>query len=139
MASTYKDPSDYLAWYIVGDDLAIVTSKTTSDGSSTVLASSDKGTYKSIDEAVTNGILVSYDAEPTAVTGLADYPDIDNSMHNAIIDYVKYRLYLDTGTPELISLALTHKKNWEESIKRFCMRKRDKTGGTRSLVPYNLR
>ena len=72
MASTYKDPSDYLAWYIEGDDLAIVTSKTTSDGSSTVLASSDKGTYKSIDEAVTNGILVSYDAEPTAVTGLAD-------------------------------------------------------------------
>jgi len=139
MASNYKDPSDYLAWYIEGDEVAIVTSKTTSDGSSTVLASSDKGNWKAIDEAVTNGLLISYNAEPSKVTVLTDYPDIDNSMHNAIVDYVKYRLYLDSGTPELISLALTHKKNWEESVKRFGMKKRDKTGGTRLLVPFNLK
>ena len=36
MASNYKDPSDYLAWYVEGDELALVTSKTSSDGSSTV-------------------------------------------------------------------------------------------------------
>ena len=93
MASNYKDPSDYLAWYVEGDELALVTSKTSSDGSSTVLASSDKGSWKAIDEAVTNGLLISYNAEPAKVTALTDYPDIDNSMHNAIVDYIKYNLY----------------------------------------------
>ncbi len=139
MASNYKDPSDYLAWYVEGDELALVTSKTSSDGSSTVLASSDKGSWKAIDEAVTNGLLISYNAEPAKVTALTDYPDIDNSMHNAIVDYIKYKLYLDSGTPELVSLALTHKRNWEESVKRFGMKKRDKTGGTRAVVPFNLK
>ena len=139
MASNYKDPSNYLAWYVEGDELALVTSKTSSDGSSTVLASSDKGSWKAIDEAVTNGLLISYNAEPAKVTALTDYPDIDNSMHNAIVDYIKYKLYLDSGTPELVSLALTHKRNWEESVKRFGMKKRDKTGGTRAVVPFNLK
>ena len=139
MASNYKDPSDYLAWYVEGDELALVTSKTSSDGSSTVLASSDKGSWKAIDEAVTYGVLISYNAEPAKVTALTDYPDIDNSMHNAIVDYIKYKLYLDSGTPELVSLALTHKRNWEESVKRFGMKKRDKTGGTRAVVPFNLK
>ena len=139
MASNYKDPSDYLAWYVEGDELALVTSKTSSDGSSTVLASSDKGSWKAIDEAATNGLLISYNAEPAKVTALTDYPDIDNSMHNAIVDYIKYKLYLDSGTPELVSLALTHKRNWEESVKRFGMKKRDKTGGTRAVVPFNLK
>ena len=139
MASNYKDPSDYLAWYVEGDELALVTSKTSSDGSSTVLASSDKGSWKAIDEAVTNGLLISYNAEPAKVTALTDYPDIDNSMHNAIVDYIKYKLYLDSGTPELVSLALTHKRNWEESVKRFGMKKRDKTGGTSAVVPFNLK
>ena len=139
MASNYKDPSDYLAWYVEGDELALVTSKTSSDGSSTVLSSSDKGSWKAIDEAVTNGLLISYNAEPAKVTALTDYPDIDNSMHNAIVDYIKYKLYLDSGTPELVSLALTHKRNWEESVKRFGMKKRDKTGGTRAVVPFNLK
>ena len=139
MASNYKDPSDYLAWYVEGDELALVTSKTSSDGSLTVLASSDKGYWKAIDEAVTNGLLISYNAEPAKVTALTDYPDIDNSMHNAIVDYIKYKLYLDSGTPELVSLALTHKRNWEESVKRFGMKKRDKTGGTRAVVPFNLK
>ena len=141
MASTYKDPSDYLAWYIEGDDLAIVTSKTTSDGSSTVLASSDKGTYKSIDEAVTNGILIHYQAEPNAVSAITDTPDVDNVFHTCIIDYVKARLYQDKAGSSAdagisgvsMNLAAMHDGKWNEAVKKHGMQKRDKTGGDRRV------
>ena len=139
MASTYRDPSDYLAWYIEGDDIAIVTSRTLGNDNTTILATSDKGLYKTVDETVTDGIMISYNAEPDKVTAVGDYPDIDNSMHSAIVDYVKYRLYLDSGRQEMLSIALTHKRNWEEATKRFGMKKRDKTGGTRQLLTYSLR
>ena len=63
-----------------------------SDDSST---HSKYGQYKPIDEAVTNGILLHYYAEPNAVTGIGDTPDVDNVFHTCIIDYVKGRLYQD--------------------------------------------
>ena len=49
----------------------------------------DKGDHKPINEAVTNGVLIHYSGEPNAVTAITDTPDIDNSMHSSLIDYVK--------------------------------------------------
>ena len=91
MASTYKYPEDYISWFIKGNHLAIVTLKG-DDGTST---HSKYGQYKPIDEAVTNGILIHYQAEPNAVSAITDTPDVDNVFHTCIIDYVKARLYQD--------------------------------------------
>jgi hypothetical protein len=88
MASTYKYPEDYISWFIKGNHLAIVTLKG-DDGTST---HSKYGQYKPINEAVTNGILIHYQAEPNAVSAITDTPDVDNVFHTCIIDYVKARL-----------------------------------------------
>ena len=91
MASNYNNPEDFIAWFITGDHLAIVTTK----GSDTDTVHHKIGDYKPIDEAVTNGVLIHYSGEPNAVTAITDTPDIDNSMHSSLIDYVKFRLYQD--------------------------------------------
>ena len=88
MASTYNSPSDYLAWIIRGNDLGILTSQY--DSSTNI-----KSEWVAIDESVTDGILINYIAEPDTVTAITDYPDIDNTLHLSLVDYVKSRLYLD--------------------------------------------
>ena len=93
MASTYSEPSSYLAWYIEGDKLAIVTNKYNS-------STNPNNRYVAIDESVTNGILIKFTAEPDAVTAITDTPDIDNTLHLSIVDYVKHRLYLDKAGKE---------------------------------------
>ena len=60
--------------------------------------------------------------------------------------YVKSRLYLDrAGSTEepnaagaALSLSQLHSGKWNDMVKRMGMKKRDKTGGTRSVVPHNL-
>ena len=64
MASSYNRPEDFIAWYIVGDHLAIVTLK----GSDSDTVHQRLGDYKPIDEAVTNGVLIHYSGEPNAVS-----------------------------------------------------------------------
>ena len=143
MASTYNYPEDYIAWFIKGNHLAIVTLKGETSGST----HSKYGQYKPIDEAVTNGVLIHYSAEPNAVSALTDVPDIDNTMHSSLIDFVKYRLYQDKagsiadGNVAAVSMnmARTHESKWIEATKRFGMKKRDKTGGPRRIMPADLR
>lgn len=149
MASNYDHPEDYIAWFIKGDNLAIVTTK----GSDSDTIHHREGDYKPIDEAVTNGVLVHYYAEPNAAsgtpgaTGIDASPDIDNTMHSSLVDYVKFRLYQDrAGTsPDgnvasvAMAMAKTHENKWNEAIRRFGMKKRDKTGGARRILPPDLR
>lgn len=149
MASSYNNPEDFIAWFIKGDNLAIVTT----NGSDTDTVHHKLGDYKPIDEAVTNGVLVHYYAEPNAAsgtpgaTGIDANPDIDNSMHSSLVDYVKFRLYQDkAGTsPDgnissiAMAMAKTHENKWNEAIRRFGMKKRDKTGGPRRIMPADLR
>jgi len=137
MASTYKYPEDYISWFIKGNHLAIVTLKG-DDGTST---HSKYGQYKPIDEAVTNGILIHYQAEPNAVSAITDTPDVDNVFHTCIIDYVKARLYQDKAGSSMdanisgvsMNLAAMHEGKWNEAVKRNGMQKRDKTGGDRRV------
>ena len=149
MASNYDHPEDYIAWFIKGDNLAIVTTK----GSDSDTIHHREGDYKPIDEAVTNGVLVHYYAEPNAASGtpgatcIDANPDIDNSMHSSLVDYVKFRLYQDkAGTsPDgnissiAMAMAKTHENKWNEAIRRLGMKKRDKTGGARRILPPDLR
>ena len=137
MASTYKYPEDYISWFIKGNHLAIVTLKG-DDGTST---HSKYGQYKPINEAVTNGILIHYQAEPNAVSQISHTPDVDNVFHTSIIDYVKARLYQDkagtTGDANVagvsMNLAAMHDGKWNEAVKKHGMQKRDKTGGDRRV------
>ena len=47
-----------------------------------------------------------------------------------------------TGVPNQSQIALglsqLHDKRWNDSSKRFGMKKRDKTGGTRVIKPFNM-
>ena len=137
MASTYKYPEDFISWFIKGNHLAIVTLKGETSGST----HAKYGQYKPIDEAVTNGVLIHYQAEPNAVSAITDTPDVDNVFHTCIIDYVKARLYQDkagtTGDANVagvsMNLSAMHEGKWNEAVKKHGMQKRDKTGGDRRI------
>jgi len=137
MASTYKYPEDFISWFIKGNHLAIVTLKGETSGST----QAKYGQYKPIDEAVTHGVLIHYQAEPNAVSAITDTPDVDNVFHTCIIDYVKARLYQDkagtTGDANVagvsMNLSAMHEGKWNEAVKRHGMQKRDKTGGDRRI------
>ena len=148
MASNHSHPESDIAWFIVGDKLALVTTKGTDSSS----VHSKSGDWKGIDEAVTNGILIHYYAEPnalstTASTRLTVYPDLDNSMHASLIEYVKAKLYIDkAGTSNdpnvaatAMNMSMVHEKKWQDSMVKFGSRRRDKIGGTRVVKTYDLR
>ena len=138
MASTYKYPEQYVSYFIKGDHLAIVTTRGETSGTPHSL----EGQFKPIDEAVTDGVLIHYYGEPNAVSAITDTPDVDNVFHNYIIDYVKAALYRDRagtvsdGNLATVSLNLSqiHDAKFQESVKKNGMRKRDKTGGSRSVA-----
>ena len=143
MASSYNNPEDFIAWFITGDHLAIVTT----DGSDNDTIHQKLGDYKPINEAVTNGVLIHYSGEPNTVTAISDTPDIDNTMHSSLIDYVKFRLYQDkagisvdsNASAVAMSMARSHEGKWNEATRKFGMKKRDKTGGPRRIMPADLR
>ena len=143
MASSYNNPEDFIAWFITGDHLAIVTT----DGSDNDTIHQKLGDYKPINEAVTNGVLIHYSGEPDAVTAIGNTPDIDNSMHSSLIDYVKFRLYqakagisVDSNASAVaMSMAVSHEGKWKESTRKYGMKKRDKTGSPRRIMPADLR
>ena len=143
MASNHKHPENDIAWFIVGDKLAITTTK----GTDSTSVHSKSGDWKAIDEAVTNGVLIHYYAEPSTVDSLDDYPDLDNSMHASIIEYVKSKLYIDkAGTSNdpntaatAMNMSMVHEKSWRDSMVKFGSRRRDKIGGTRVVKTFDLR
>ena len=63
MASSYNYPEDKISYFIRGNHLAIVTTRGETSGTT----HSIEGQYKPIDEAVTNGVLIHYYAEPDTV------------------------------------------------------------------------
>ena len=56
MASNHNHPEGDMAWFIVGDKLAIITTKGTDSSS----VHSKAGDWKAIDEAVTDGVLIHH-------------------------------------------------------------------------------
>ena len=142
MASNIQYPEDVAVWFVEGDSLALVTNV---DSAGTDRSSSRKK-WKAIEESVSNGLLLHYYGEPNPVTAITDTPDIDNTLHSALVDYVKRCLYMDrAGASKDPNVAQTsmalmgqHEKRFNDLLKRFGMRKRDKTGGTRAVLPFNF-
>ena len=142
MASGYtkNDIQNYLRYYIKGDNLAIVTNKYDS-------STNENSDYVAIDESVTNGIAISYLAEPNVVSAVTETPDIDNTLHLSLVDYVKARLYLDKAGKEddpnkaMIAerLSQMHEKRWNDAVRKYGLKKRDKIGGDRVVIGQDFR
>ena len=143
MASNITYPESSCLWFIEGDSFCLITNVNSSGTANTTA----RKNWKAIQEAVTDGILLYYYAEPNNVSALSDIPDIDNSLHLALVDYVKRCLYMDSAGKSHdqnvsavgINMSMMHQKRWDEAVKRFGMKKRDKTGGSRVVVPSNFK
>tara|TARA_R100000742_G_C4274826_1_gene94975 strand:- start:306 stop:737 length:432 start_codon:yes stop_codon:yes gene_type:complete len=142
MASNITYPDKSAVWYIEGDKLALLTNVDSTGSSNTEARKS----WKAIAEAVTNGVLIHYYGEPNKVRSVNDDIDLDNSLHLSLVDYMKYRLYLDKAgaSPDAglaqssMTVSMSHEKKFRDAVARYGMRKRNKTGGTRAIVPPSL-
>ena len=142
MASSIKYPEDSVRWFIEGDKFCLITN-VDSDGDT---RSVSRKQWKAISESVSDGLLLHYYGEPNSVASINDELDLDNTMHLAVVDYVKKCLYMDkAGNAEdanLVAVSMqlsnTHQMKFDDAIKRFGMRKRDKTGGSRVLKSVSL-
>ena len=142
MASNIKYPEDNAKWFIEGEKFCLITNVDDSGDN----RSSARKQWKAIAESVSDGLLLHYYAEPNSVVSINDEIDLDNSMHLAIVDYVKKCLYMDKAgnatDANLIATSMqlsnAHQLKFDESIKRFGMKKRDKTGGSRVLKSVSL-
>ena len=143
MASNIKYPENSARWFIEGDKICLVTNV---DSSGNINISGRKR-LKAIQEAITNGLLIHYYAEPDSVTSVTGSLEIDNTMHLAIVDYVKKCLYMDKAGVSIdgnvsamaAQMARMHEKNFNDAIIRYGMKKRDKTGGSRVLKSISLK
>jgi hypothetical protein len=145
--STFKDPSVNFVWWIEGDKIAIATSE--GDGGT---IETGNGRLKapiigSGSDVITNGMLISYYAEPDKLTSITGTIDLDNALQPALILYVKAKALMDaaarTNNPELASIKLQSAQmamaEYKEMITKYGARRRDKTGGTRGVTPANFR
>jgi len=142
MASSIKYPENQAMYFIEGDKLGLIT-KVDSSGDNRTSA---RKKWKAIAEAVTDGILLHYYAEPNSVSAVTDSLDIDNALELSVVDYVKKCLYMDragvSADPNAGQIAMamsaTHEKRFKEAIQRYGVRKKDKTGGSRVVKVPNL-
>jgi|TARA_R110002020_G_scaffold181373_1_gene376287 hypothetical protein len=142
MASNIKYPENQAMYFIEGDKLALITKVDSSGNGRT----SSRKQWKAISEAVTDGILIHYYAEPNSVSAVTDNLDIDNALELSVVDYVKKCLYMDkAGTSSdagvaqaSMAMANKHERNFKEAVQRYGVRKKDKTGGSRVVKVPNL-
>ena len=150
--SNYTDPSDTFAWWIEGDKLAIATTR--GDGGTSETA---EGKYKAVSigssgDVITAGLLISYYAEPDKIdnssgTGISATIDLDNALQPALIDYVKGKALMDlaanTTDPNIAQIKMAAGQqamvSYQDAVRRFGMKKRDKTGGTRAIKPFDFK
>lgn len=121
---SYSYPEEHLAWYIMGDRLGLITTKNTSA----------KNLYESIDESQTNGLLIEYTAQPNEVDNLSDIPDVDDTVHLALVYYINWKLFEDNQDQESLISSMKYKQLWNDNIKNNAGR--DKVGGARKIVPF---
>lgn len=146
ISSTYKDPNKTFVWWIEGDRLAVGT--TEGDGGTTA---TDNGRLKPVQlgsgNTITDGLIISYYAEPDKMTSITATIDIDNVLQPAIIDFVKAKALMDaasrTNNPTIAQIKMASAQqclaNYREGLRKFGMKKNDKTGGTRGIVPADMR
>ena len=123
----YNYPEEYLAWYNVGDRIALVTSKNTSN----------KNAFESIDESTSNGLLIEYSAQPREIKNLSDVPEVDDTLHPALVNYVNWKLFEDRLDEVSAASAVKYRALWETKVRQEAGR--DKVGGQRAIVPFAFR
>ena len=141
MASSIKYPDKSVVWFIEGDKLGLLSNVDSSGDTRTT----DRKQWKAISETESEGILLSYQGEPDKVTSINSSLNIDNTLQVSIVDYVKRCLYMDKASKGRqedsavsLSLAREHNRKFKEGVRKYGQRKREKTGGTRAVVPYDL-
>ena len=146
VSSTYKDPSDTFVWWIEGDRLAIAT--TEGDGGTN---ETDKGQLKAVSlgsgNTITDGLIISYYAEPDKLTSITGTIDVDNVLQPALIEYVKAKALMDAASrednPQIAQIRMAAAQqslaSYREALRKFGMKKNDKVGGTRGIVPSDMR
>ena len=128
MASSITYPDSAARYFIQGDKLALITNIDSSGGTRTVARKS----FKAISESVSNGLLIHFYGDPNKVRTINDDIDLDNSLHKAVVDYVKKCLYMDKAgrilEPGIVQTAMQmsamHEKNFKDSVARFGMKKK---------------
>jgi hypothetical protein len=112
----------------------------------TAAAHADDSEIKTIN-VVSDGIVISYYAEPDKLSSITGTIDIDNVLQPALIDYVKGKALMDAaaratdGNLAQIRMASAQQcmANYKEAVRRYGMKKNDKTGGTRAVAPADMR
>ena len=150
---------DHGAAFVVGDILLIDSEKmlitdissndltVTRGHRNTTAAAHDDDSPLSTTNVLVQGMLISYYAEPDKLTSITGTIDIDNSLQPALILYVKAKALMDaaarTNNSELASIKLQSAQmamaEYREMITKYGARRRDKTGGTRGIVPASFR
>ena len=123
----YNYPEDYLSWYVVGDRIALVTSKNTSSNNA----------LESIDESTSNGLLIEYSAQPRKIENLSDVPEIDDTLHPTLVNYINWKLFEDRLDEVSAASAVKYQRLWETKVRQEAGR--DKVGGQRAIVPFTFR
>ena len=142
MASNIKYPENQAMYFIEGEKLGLIT-KVDSSGDNRTSA---RKKWKAIAEAVTDGVLIHYYAEPNSVSAITDSLDIDNALELSVVDYVKKCLYMDkagisvdaNAIQSSMAMSSMHEKRFKEAVQRYGVRKKDKTGGSRVVKVPNL-
>ena len=142
MASNIKYPENQAMYFIEGDKLGLITKVDSSGDNRT----STRKKWKAIAEAVTDGVLIHYYAEPNSVSAITDSLDIDNALELSVVDYVKKCLYMDkagisvdaNAIQSSMAMSSMHEKRFKEAVQRYGVRKKDKTGGSRVVKVPNL-
>ena len=115
-------PNDYFTWYNDDKRVAILCLDTTSTTAEQTKEPYD--TYQ--DDDVTNGLRITYHSKYETVTTahldgeISTTHGLDTGMQNALLCYVKARLYDDQGD---IQKAQYFRQMYEKSIKKYPSRK----------------
>jgi|TARA_R110000744_G_scaffold363843_1_gene472270 hypothetical protein len=96
---------------------------------------------------VSGGILISYYAEPDKLSSITGTIDVDNVLQPALIEYVKAKALMDAASrednPQIAQIRMAAAQqalaSYKESLRKFGMKKNDKVGGTRAIVPADIR
>ena len=95
-----------------------------------------KDCKKAIDETQDDGILIEYSSQPNEVVNLSDVPDCDDTLHTALVDYIKWKLYDDRADEASMIQGDKFRRRWRRSLRLDAGR--DKIGGLRQIAPYPL-
>ena len=127
------------------------TTPATAVDEATVSKYDDNGLIYELDE-ITDGFVISYYAEPDKIdnssgTGISATIDLDNTLQPLLIDYVKGKALMDAAAKEKdpniaqIKMAIAQQSllNYEKGLRKFGSKKNSKIGGTRAVVPADLK